>query len=123
LEKVIPPDVLSAYKEHFEQGCIALCDGECKYQNDKVYNEWKTLTQSEPDTSPKETRKRTKFNKKEERKRLKLAGKEYQKSKIKPVAERKKMEWVECKCKNKCSTKLNEEERQRFMKDFGRFGQ
>ena len=97
LEKIIPADCLHLYKEHFEQGCALICgDSECHFKDDKVYHEWKALSLTEPEISPKETRKRGKVNKKESRKKLKLAGKESQTSKGKTVPARKKMEWVEC---------------------------
>ena len=51
------------------------------------------------------------MNKKEVRKRLKLERKEYITEKGKKIPERKPMQWVEWKCRNKCAENLDIDER------------
>ena len=101
------------YKNHFTEGCTVICadTAVCKYNEDKVYHEWAILSQAPLEESPKKKNKRGKVNQRKTRKRLKLQGKEYTTPKGKTVPARKEMQWTDCKCKNKCATKLVEKDR------------
>ena len=123
LESIIPRETLLDYQKHFKDGCALVCLGsgldECKYQNDKVYNEWDALQNAEPGPSPMKKRKRSKLDKKKENKRLKTEGKAYTTSKGVHKPARKPMQWVNCKCANKCSVNLSMEDRQMLYDQFG----
>ena len=123
LESIIPRETLLDYQKHFKDGCALVCLGsgldECKYQNDKMYNEWDALQNAEPGPSPMKKRKRSKLDKKKENKRLKSEGKAYTTSKGVHKPARKPMQWVNCKCANKCSVNLSMEDRQMLYGQFG----
>lgn len=111
LELVIPAYILVGYKSHFQEGCDVVCGEVCQFREDKVYHEWTALIQAPCEGTPQKTIKRGKLNKKKARKRLKLEGKEYTTQKGKTMPARKPMQWVECKCKNKCARIFTIEDR------------
>ena len=116
LEMVIPSETLSLYQIHFEEGCH--CESECRFINDKIYHEWITLRKTDAKKSPEKTLKRKKVNQIEARKKLKLKGEPYVTSSGKLKAGKKEMEWIQCKCKNKCSVNVGKEEREQINQNF-----
>ena len=95
-----------------------VCADVCRYNNDKVYHEWATLSQTPAEESPKLRTKREKVNQRKLRKRLKLEGKEYKTAKGKIVPARKEMQWTDCKCKYKCSINLVLEDREKLYQKY-----
>ena len=122
LASIIPRETLLDYQKHVKDGCDLVCLGsgleECRYQNDKVYNEWYNLMNVAPGPSPKKKRRRGKIDKKKENKRLKNEGKAYTTTKGVQKAARKPMQWVDCKCAYKCANVLDIEERKILYEKF-----
>ena len=110
LERIIDPDTLLDYQAHYID--CNKCRTGCTLSEDRVYMQWFEMKGTPAQETPKKAPpvKRQK-NQRMQNKRLKLEGKSYQNRKGKDIPEVPPMEFIQCKCKNKCADTFPEESR------------
>ena len=116
LERIIDPEKLLEYQVHYIN-CNQCLTG-CELSGDRVYMQWQELKRTPAQETPKKKRQPRKKNNRNLNKRLKLEGKAYKTRKGKEVPAVAQMEFVTCKCKNKCADNFPAESRKMMYTKF-----